>query len=54
MEYILIIAMWTADSAALTSISGFVSMKNCEDAGREAKAKFSTLIKKVEYVCVKK
>lgn len=59
MEYILIIAMWSgalssADSAALTSVNGFKSRENCEAAGRNVKEKFSTIYKKVEFVCAVK
>ena len=59
MEWVLIVAMWSGtfsprDSTALTSIGGFSSEDTCRAAGKLAVKEFTTAMKAVAFVCVKK
>lgn len=59
MEWVLIVAMLVGalsprDSTALTSIGGFSSEDACRAAGKLAVKEFTTAVKEVAFVCVKK
>lgn len=46
-------AMSNSDSVALTNIGGFTSEITCENAGKTAVSKFTTLMKGGKFVCVR-
>jgi hypothetical protein len=55
--WVLIFGFWAGalapnDAVSLTSVTGFKSKESCEVAGKAAAAKFSTLKKATDYICV--